>query len=767
MFNALSRLTGRPRLVLGLALLAVVALFILGRGAGSRLFSGGSEDPAAQSTVASATLNAHFPQSETNLVLLVQAGPGQTVDDRQVAAEGASLTGKLDHTPSVIGVHSYWQAKSARLRSTDGRYALIDAYITGTDTQAATTYRGIAASLGGLQGPVTVSFAGQVAVAHEVRSTISEDLKRAELIAVPITLIILILVFGSLIAALLPVLIGIVAILGTDAALKAITEFTSVSVFSQNLTTALSLGLGIDYALLITRRFREEQRKGRPPREAAVIAVRTAGRTVVFSALTVAVALSSMLVFPMFFLRSFAYAGISVVIFAALAAVIIMPASLALLGNRVNALDLRRLLARPFRGQRSQEPGRRSGWAGFATMVMRKGLVFTVLVVAVLVVLGLPFLRAQFGISDYRQLPSGTQTRVVQQTLAENFPVLPTGVITVLAATPSQAAVASYATSLSRLPDTGVVVSGAGTYKNGHLLQPSSAADATYSSGGLNYLSVHPDSPDISPQSESLVHAIRSVREPFTTMVTGDAAQVVDTEHAISVRLPAAAAIIALATLIIIFLFTGSVLIPVLSVIMSVLSLTATFGAIVWVFQYGHGSGLLGFTQTGFIDVTLPVLLFCVAFGLSMDYSMFVLSRIKERYDQTGDPRASVAYGMERTGSIITAAALILAVVLGAIGSSRVTNIKMFGLGVALAVLVDALVVRCLLVPAVLALAGRAAWWAPRPLRQFASRIGLQDGESPDPQEDPVLAQQGTGQAYAESPRAEPATDPAAGGSGA
>jgi RND superfamily putative drug exporter len=772
MFNALSRLTRRPRLVLSLSLLIVVALVVLGRGAGSRLLVGGTENPAAQSSVASATLDSRFPSSMTNLVLLVQAGPGLSVDDPRVSAEGASLTSRLDKTRSVIGVRSYWQTRSTGLRSANGRYALIEAYIPGTDSQAGTVYNGIAASLGGRQGPVTVSFAGQVAVNHEIRTTISSDLKTAELIAVPITLVILILIFGSLIAALLPVVIGIVSILGTDAALKVITEFTSVSVFAQNLTTALSLGLGIDYALLLTRRFREEQRKGRSPHEAAVAALRTAGRTVVFSALTVAISLSSMLVFPMFFLRSFAYAGISVVLFAAISAVIIMPAALALLGNRVNALDLRRLLARPFRrqGSAAAASGRqgsaaaasRGGWARFATMVMRRAPVFTGAVVIVLVVLGLPFFHVQFGIADYRQLPAGAQTRVTQQTLDANFPVLPTGVITVLAGTSSQPALAEYATRISRLPDTGLVVSAAGAYRNGHLVQPPTAAGQASVSGTLSYLSVHPDSPDISAQSETLVRAIRAVPEPFTTMVTGDAAQVVDTEHAIASDLPSAIAIIVLATLLIIFLFTGSLLVPLLSVVMSVLSLSATFGAIVWVFQYGHGSGLLNFTPTGFIDVTLPVLMFCVAFGLSMDYSMFVLSRIKERYDETADPRASVAYGMERTGGIITAAALILAIVLIAIGSSHVTNIKMFGLGVALAVLIDALVVRCLLVPAVLALAGQAAWWAPRPLRKFVSRIGLQEETS-----DPPANRLEPNQVHLGSPSTGRTADPTVGGSGA
>lgn len=721
MFTALGKLTARPRLVLGLAVLGTVILAVLGHGASAKLLVGGSEDPSAQSSVAADTLNAHFPASRTNLVLLVHSPPGQSVTDPAVAASGIRLTRLLAAQPDVTGVRSYWQTGSPRLRSRDDHYGLIEVYLKGTDAQADSAYARISQQIGDSQPGVTISYGGRVAVNHEIRSTISADLKSAELIAFPVTFVILILVFGSVLAALLPLIVGVGAILGADAALKVIASLTSVSVFAQNLVTALGLGLAIDYALLLTRRFREERGRGLPPREAAARTVATAGRTVVFSALTVAIALSSMLVFPTFFLRSFAYAGIAVVLFAALAATVVIPASLTLLGDRVNALDVRRVLPR----RRQPRPG--EGWARLTGAVMRRAPAFAICVVAVLAVVGLPFLHIQFGIADYRQLPASAQSRIVQQTIDSEFTLPPTGVITVLAGTSDRAELASYTAGLSRLPVTTSVVGPTGTYSGGQLVQAPSQASAAQTSGGLSYLSVYPDAPDVSPQSQQLVRAIRTSPAPFATQVTGDAAQIVDTEHAIGARLPFAGLIIALATLLIVFLFTGSVLVPVLSVVFSVLSLGATFGAVVWVFQYGHGSGLLGFTPVGFIDITLPVLMFCVAFGLSMDYSLFVLSRIKERYDETSDPRMSVSYGIQRTGGIITAAAVILAVVLAAVGSSRITNIKMLGLGVALAVLVDALIVRCLLVPAALALAGRGAWWAPRPLRRVADRFALRE----------------------------------------
>jgi RND superfamily putative drug exporter len=727
-FEALGRLTARPRLVLGVTLLIVIGLAVAGRGVGKDLASGGAEDPGSQSYQAEQLLNSHFPASQTNLVLLVRTPDGQTVSSPAVVAEGKSLASRLSRQPSVDGVHSYWQTGSASMRSADGRYALIDAHITGGDTEVNRAYATIESGFGGRQGDVTVQFGGSAAVNQAIRGQITKDLGRAELIALPLTLAILVLVFGSLIAALLPLAIGVIAILGTDAALRVISIFTSVSVFSQNLTTALGLGLAIDYSLLLVRRFREEQRDGKQVRDAVRAAVRSAGRTIVFSALTVAAALSSMLVFPMFILRSFAYAGISVVLFAAVTAVIVVPAALVTLGDRVNALDVRRLFRRPRSRIRTQRPERAGrGWRWLTGLVMRFAPVFAIFVTGGLVLLLLPFLHVNFGVADYRQLPPGAGPRQVQQILQDDFSANPTGVVTVLADGASRSGLASYAARVSALPDAAMVAGVTGVYQHGHLARPPTARDAARISGRWTYLSVSPASPDISTRSQDLVNAIRMLTPGFPTQVSGDAASLVDTKRAISASLPLAAGIIAAATLLLIFLFTGSLLVPLLSVVLSALSLTAMFGAVVWTFQYGHGASLLAFTSTGFIDVTMPVLMFCVAFGLSMDYSVFLISRIKERFDQTHDNRAAVIFGVERTGGIITAAALILAVVLVAIGSSRITNIKMLGLGIALAVLVDSMIVRCLLVPAVMSLIGNATWWAPGPLRRFQARFGLHE----------------------------------------
>ncbi|MFE4262159.1 MMPL family transporter [Streptomyces sp. NPDC056883] len=716
--------TTRPRLSLLLALVVTALAVFAGGGVADRLGSGGWEDPGAGSTYATKALEREFPGSQPNLLLLVDvgavgaAGPAAGaagVDDPAVAAEAERLTARLAAEPGVTGVGSYWRTGMPTLRSEDGRQALIAARVLGDEKTANAVLDRIVPSYRGEHGPLKVSLGGQAAVQREVTSTIQEDLLRAELIALPVTLILLVLVFGSAIAALLPLGVGIVAIIGTNAVLRGLTEFTDVSVFAQNLTTALGLGLAIDYALFIVRRFREELAAGRDPVAAVGVTLRTAGRTVLFSALTVAVALSAMLFFPMYFLRSFAYAGVAVVLLAAAAALIVLPAALVLLGERVNSFDLRRLWRRS--GPAGSDPGRAGGgrgWARLTDLVMRRAPVFAVATTAGLLLLGLPFLGVKFGTVDDRQLPVTAESHVVQQHIREGFPGSPGGALTVLTEGASGAAdLDAYKQRVAALP--GVLgVEG-----------PVSSASGT----GYAYFSVLTKGEEVGQEAQDLVGLVRAVDAPFDRAVTGQAAVLVDAQDAIAEKLPLALAVVVLATLLLVFLLTGSLLIPLQAVLLNALSLTAMFGAVVWVFQEGHLSGLLSFTSTGDIETTLPVLMFCIAFGLSMDYGVFLISRIKEEYDRTGDHEGAVRAGLTRTGGLITAAAVILAVVMVAIGSSRVTNTKMLGLGIALAVLMDAMVVRSLLVPAVMKLTGKATWWAPAPLRRLHERFGLSEGE--------------------------------------
>ncbi|MEU9453610.1 MMPL family transporter [Streptomyces sp. NPDC048277] len=707
--------TARPRLSLLLALVITALAVLAGSGVADRLGSGGWEDPAAESTYATKALEREFPDSQPNLLLLVNAGSG-SVDTPAVAAEAKSLVARLSAEKGVIGVGSYWGTGSPSLRAEDGHEALIAARITGDEKAAADTLDRIAPHYRGTHGPVTVKVGGMVAVRHDMQTIIKEDLARAELIALPITLILLVMVFGSAIAALLPLGIGIVAILGTNAVLRGLTSFTDVSVFAMNLTTALGLGLAIDYALFIVRRFREELSTGADPLTAVATTLRTAGRTVLFSALTVAVSLAAMLVFPQYFLRSFAYAGMAVVLLAAAAALILLPAALVLLGHRVNSLDLRRLFPRGGQARPSGAEG--TAWARAATLVMRRAPFFAIGTTVLLIVLGLPFLGVKFGTADDRQLPATAESHVVQQHIREGFPGNPGGGLEVLAeGAATEAQYTAYERRVAALPGVAGVT--------GPLVRGDSA-----------YFTVQPKGEAVGDDAQRLVGDLRELKAPFDTKVTGTAAVLVDSKHAIGERLPWAAAFIAIVTLLLVFLLTGSVVIPVQAVLLNALSLTAMFGAVVWVFQDGHLSNLLGFTSPGSIETTLPVLMFCVAFGLSMDYGVFLLSRIKEEYDRTGDHERAVRLGLQRTGGLITAAAVILAVVMVAIGTSRVTNTKMLGLGIALAVLMDAMVVRSLLVPAIMRLTGRATWWAPGPLRRFHERFGLSEGERPVSRED-------------------------------
>lgn len=738
MFSSLSRLvTRRPRAVLAATVLFLLVALVLGRGAGDRLGNGGTDDPASESARAAAALDAQFPASRPNLTVLVRGGlPADAPATRRA---GLALAERLGGEPGVAAVASYWQTGAPGLRADDGDSALIAVRLAGDETAQDDAFERIAADYGAREGDLDLAFGGRAAVRTELQSTVRSDLLRAELIALPITLAILVVVFGSAIAALLPLAVGLVAIVGTTAVLRAITGFTDVSIFAMNLTTALGLGLAIDYGLLIVRRHREELAGGAAPPQAIATTLSTAGRTVLFSAVTIAVALASMLVFPLYFLRSFAYAGVSVVVLAAAAALIALPALLAVLGPRVDALDVRRLWRRrrPAPAAATARPVEQSRWYRHAMRVMRRGPAVAIATAALLVVVGLPFLGVEFGTVDDRQLPAAAQPRLVADTLRDHYGGGPGDTLEAVVETAGPAAgpaaataLAAYAARVSALPGVERVEAPGGTWQEGRRTDAPPApqrADGTTAS-----VSVVPAvaTADSTSASQQLVRDVRA-RDGggVEVAVAGPAAQLADTRAAIGARLPWAILIVALVTVTVVFLLTGSVLLPLQAVVANGLSLTAMLGAIVWVFQDGNLSGLLGFTPTGSIETALPVLMFCVAFGLSMDYGIFLLARAKEERDRSGDDRVAVATALARTGGVVTAAAAILAIVFVAIGTSQIMNMKMMGLGIALAVLVDATIVRALLVPAMMAAGGRWTWWAPPPLRRLHARIGLREGD--------------------------------------
>jgi RND superfamily putative drug exporter len=516
-----------------------------------------------------------------------------------------------------------------------------------------------------------------------------------------------------------------VAVVGTLLVLRIFTEVTDVSIFALNLTTAMGLGLAIDYSLFIVSRYREELRLGRDPEAALLRTMQTAGRTIAFSALTVAVSLASLLVFPMAYLRSFAYAGTGVVALAGVGAVVVLPAVLAILGRRVDKLALR---------HKPPTPVGQGVWHRVAVAVMRRPLPVTVVVVALLLVLGAPFLRIELGLPDDRVLSEDAPVRQVNDDLRRLFPNNEAGALPVVAEDrvdiEGQAdEITDYATRLSEIDGVARVDAVTGFFADGGQQSPAIELNERYGNDEGTWLSVVPSVEPLSAEGEALVEDLREVPAPFDVLVAGGAAELVDAKATLFSRLPIALGIIAVLTFVLLFLMVGSLLVPAKALILNLLSLSATFGAMVWVFQDGHLSGFLDFTPTGAIDVFTPILMFCVAFGLSMDYEVFLLSRIKEEYDIEQDNEHAVAVGLERTGRIVTAAALLLALVFVAFATSEVAVVKLIGLGLALAVLVDAFVIRATLVPALMRMAGRANWWAPPRLRRLHLRYGIYEDE--------------------------------------
>ncbi|USY17695.1 MMPL family transporter [Nocardiopsis exhalans] len=718
--------TGRPWWVLAIALVAIVGSVVVGSNVTDRLLAGqGTEDPNSESALAGAVLEEHFPEGRPNLVLLVAAEAG--VDDREVAGQALAMAEGLAYEDDVVGVTSYWQTGADELKSDGGDQALIVARVGGGEAHAGAVVADLADRYGGEHGPLDVRVGGQTAVLNDVETTIDEDLVTAQAVALPLTLLILVWVYGSVISALLPLAVGVASIIGTNAVLWFIAGLTEVSVFAQSLTIALGLGLAVDYALLMVRRFRAELEDGHDPPAAAATTVRTAGRTVLFSAFAISSALAVMLLFPLYFLRSFAYAGVTVVLLAALFSLLVVPAALTLLGHRVNALDPRRLFRRRSNGRAPVSPEEAADrrWKRLTRTVMGRAPAFAVASLVLLVLVGLPFLRVEFGMADDRQLPADAESRQVADVVREEFSANATGVIDVLVHSPhaqtDTAELTRYVERLSLLDHVDEIRSPVGVYAEGSLTQARTPVDALRESASHSYLQVVPEDgvADISPESQGLVRDIRAVDTGLETSVAGQAAAVVDAQEGIGERLPLAIGAVVVSMAILLALLTGSVVLALLSVVINALSLTAMFGAVVWVFQDGNLSGLLGFTPTGFIDTALPVLMFCIAYGLSMDYGVFLLARMREEYERTGDHRTAVELGLRRTGGVITAAAVTLAVVMLAIGASRVTNTMMLGWGVALAVIVDATVVRCLLVPSVLRMTGPLTWWGPEPLRKL------------------------------------------------
>ncbi|MFI1828233.1 MMPL family transporter [Streptomyces sp. NPDC020412] len=723
MFERIAELTiRRSKPVLVVAALLVVLMGAVGAGAFGKLAGGGFDDPAAESTRAGQAIEEEFG-GETNLVLLARTAQGR-VDAPAAERSGRSLVAALKEEPGLGNVISYWDAQNPALRSKDGREAMVLLHVKGDEKeQQEVVEQLVDTHAGSRDDGLTVRAGGAAAVSSDLSTQVGKDLLLAEAIAVPLTLLLLLVVFGSVVAALLPLLIGVVAVAGTFAVLAVLGGVTDVSTFAVNLTTALGLGLGIDYALLMVNRFREQLGTGAAVDEAVRHTVRTAGRTVAFSAATVAVALAALLVFPQYFLRTFAYAGVAVVVIAAVGTLFVMPAVLNVLGHRVN--KGRVPLPKPGRA------GTRAPlWGRLARTVMRRPALTSLPVLAVLLVAASPLLGIGFGTPDQRVLPEDAGSRQVATALERNFEGNDDAAVRIVIDGPVDGvALGAYATRLSDLKDVIRVEAATGTYAKGSTASagPGAAALGRPAAQRINVVTA------LAPKSneaQDLVEQVRSVAPPQGTdpLVGGTAAEQVDSKDAIADRLPLAVALVALTTIFLLFLFTGSVVQPLRALALNLVSLGAALGVMTWIFQDGHLSSLLGFTPQP-MDVSMTVLLFCIAFGLSMDYEVFVTSRIKELHDQGADNESAVVDGLGHTGRIVSAAACLLAVSFLAFGTAEVSFMQMFGLGTGLAILIDAVAVRGVLLPAAMRLLGRSAWYAPGPLRGFHARFGLSEGD--------------------------------------
>ena len=734
-------------LVLGLALLVVAGAAVFGTGLFSSLKSGGFNDPASESSRAEALLDTKLGGASADVVILMSNNSLKATDATFMDA-ATQLLSKLKARPEVASVTSYYSTHSASLLSRDGHETF--AVVQLKAKNEATKEKDFKTIEPLMTSPtIETKVGGNVAVNVAVNKQVSSDLERAELITFPIVAILLLIVFGSLVAASLPLLIGGVAIMGAFAILRAIAGWTDVSIYAANVVTMLGLGLAIDYALFIVTRFREELGRDDNVKGAIERTMSTAGRTIMFSGLTISTSLLALLIFPVMFLRSIGMGAIAATLIAMLAALTILPALLAVLGRRVNALSLQRLFRRRSASQQYDAALETKGvWYRISETVMQHPIVVGLSVLAILVILGLPFLRVTFATPDVKVLSTQQEARIVSDRLSQDFIQQGNSQLVIALQTPGNVLSSTNLASLDSYVHTIEGIHGVVSVDSVVTLNPSltladyqqlyahpgvnpqvTAIAAQLANGDTTKITIAMQPADHTTAAENIVSQVRAIHAPggLVPLVDGVTAYQIDLLASLRATLPYALLVIIIAVSVLLFLMTGSLLMPIKAIVLNILSLSATFGALVWIFQDGHLQNLLGFQSMGSIDATQPILIFAIAFGLSMDYEVFLLSRIKERYDATGDNREAVSSGMQRTGRLITSAALLLAVVLLAFGTSKIIFIQEIGIGLAIAVIIDATLVRMLLVPATMRLLGKWNWWAPAPLRAIWQRIGLSE----------------------------------------
>lgn len=687
--------------VVAAGLAVVVAGATWGAGVFGALSGGGYDDPDSESNRAAAIAE-QLGRGEPDLVVLWSSDTLAVTDPAfrdAVAGTVATLRGR----PEVAQVAAYTdEPASPALVSTDRRATYAAVYLAAADEDGkAAAYHRIEP---GLAAPgLTTRVGGLVAFTDQANAQTKEDITRAEIFSLPVLFVLLVLIFRGLIAALSPLLIGGIAILGAFVAVRALTYVTDISVFAINVITLLGLGMAVDYSLFVVSRFREELAAGKDVPAAIRTTVATAGRTVMVSGLTIVLALSSLLIFPQPFLGGMAIGGMAAVLVAMVAALTVLPAALSLIGRRVDRLRI------PL--PRRSRPG--AGWARLARSVMRRPAPYLIGVLAVLAVFAAPFLRVEFGGFDERVLPADTQARIVGERLNTGFPGGGENPIDVLVTGGSAEALAG---QIAALPDV-------------------TAATVTAGRGGSSLITVSYPATLSRGESRDIVSAIRDLTPPpgAEVLVGGRPAIDLDLLESLADRLPWMALIMALATILLLFLAFGSVLLPIKAVLMNLVSIGASFGVVVWIFQDGHLEGPLSFESTGYIEPSNMILVLAVLFGLATDYEVFLLSRVREEWDRTGDNPVAVAAGLQHTGGIITAAALLLITVVAGFATGGVTVIKTIGIGMIVAIIVDATLVRALLVPATMRLLGRWNWWAPGLLGRFYGRYGIHEEQPASP----------------------------------
>ena len=705
-------------------LILVIALLVATTGAvwGTAIFAkvqtaGGFNAPNSQSQQEANLATSAFGRDAGDVVVLYSSKILTTASPAFRSAVTASLAALPREKAESYA--SYWSTGSRQFVSASGHqtYAVIE-LAGSTDTARQGSYDAIRADL---SAPGLLAQIGGVVPTDEtIDQQTTASITRAEGLSFPILLILLLVIFGSLTAAGLPLAIGALGILGSFTALRLLTLVTGVSVFSLNITTILGLGLGIDYGLFLVTRFREELHQQGTVEDAVARTVATAGRTVLVSGVTVAIVLASLMLFPETILRSIGYGGVATVLVDMLAALTVLPALLAVLGPKVNSLRIRRSVQRPPAAEAS------GGWYRLAHSVMRRPVLYAVPIVVLLLGLGSPFLHVVWGGVDATVLPASAAPRIVTEALNTDFPGNPTAPIEAvvqfrgpITGSPSRTAeLASYANRLDHVPGV-------------------TAAQVTGLRGDIARIDLSYGPGPYTPQARAIAGNVRGVAAPpgATVLVGGQTAALSDELSSLGHTLPWMALTLVLATFVLLFLAFGSLVLPLQAIVMNILSLSAMYGVVTWIFADGHLSGLLGFTSNGTISPTIPILMFAIMFGLSMDYEVFLLSRIRERYVATGDNTAAIASGLQSTGGVITSAALLLVIVIGTFSISSITFIKLLGVGLIVALILDATLIRLLLVPATMRLLGNANWWAPAPLRRLYARHGIREDDGPGPAE--------------------------------